>query len=323
MHTRLVRFAPGIAGIALLLILPALLPKYFQIVATQVIIFALFAVSLDIIYGFTGLFSLGHAAFFGVGGYAAGLLMVRYGVESFWLGAPLGVLTAGLVAAGFGIVALRVSGVYFLLVTFALGQLLVSVATKWDFLSTVPNSTEGVLGISRPDLGLPEFRWTATAYYYFVCGWFVVCYLILRRFVDSPFGHALQGIRESEARMRALGYNTWLHKYVAYIVAGLFAGLAGVLIAYHDGFMVPASLGVTNSALVLLMVIIGGAGTLYGPAIGACVIILVELAASMYAPERWPLFLGVAFVLAVMYARGGLAVRLGRLWDRVVVAWKP
>ena len=323
MRRQLIRAAPYVVGGMLLLILPVLLPNYFQIVATQVIIFALFAVSLDVIYGFTGLFSLGHAAFFGVGGYTAGLLMVRYGIESFWIGAPLGVLMAGLVAAGFGIVALRVSGVYFLLVTFALGQLLVSVATKWDFLSTAPSSTEGVLGIYRPDIGLPGFTWSITGYYYFVCACFVLCFVILRRFVDSPFGHALQGIRESEARMRALGYDTWLHKYIAYIVAGLFAGLAGVLIAYHDGFMVPASFGVSNSALVLLMVIIGGAGTLYGPAIGAAVIILIEVAASMYAPERWPLFLGVAFVLAVMYARGGLVIYLGRLWSKVSVAWKP
>jgi branched-chain amino acid transport system permease protein len=319
---QLLRLLPRLAGGGVLITLPLLLADYFQIVATKVLIFALLAMSLDVIYGYAGLFSLGHAAFFGVGGYAVGLLMVRYGVESFWLGAPLAVMMAALVAALFGLIALRVSGVYFLLVTFALGELLVSVATKWKFLSTHPSSTEGVLTISPPDLGLVEFVWNAANFYYFVLAWFVISFFVLRQFVNSPFGHALQGIRESEPRMRALGYNTWFHKYVAFIVAGLFAGVAGVLNAYHDGFMVPASFGVTNSALALLIVIIGGPGTLYGPAIGAAVIILVELFASMYTPDRWPLILGAAFILAVMYARGGLVVPLGKLWRRALVAWK-
>jgi branched-chain amino acid transport system permease protein len=318
---QLIWLLPYLAGGGILIILPLFLPSYFQIVATKILIYALLAMSLDVIYGYAGLFSMGHAACFGVGGYTVGLLMVRYGVGSVWLGAPLAVLTATLVAALFGLIVLRVSGVYFLLVTFALGEVLVSVATKWKFLSTHPSSTEGVLTISPPDLGLLEITWDAATFYYFVLTCFAISFCVLWRFLDSPFGHALQGIRESEARMRALGYNTWFHKYVAFVVAGLFAGGAGVLVAYHDGFMVPASFGVTNSALAILMVIIGGPGTLYGPALGAAVIILVELFASMYIPDRWPLILGASFILAVMYAREGLAVPLAKLWRRTLVAW--
>lgn len=317
---RLTRFFPHIAVGVALIVVPPFLPTYYQIVLTKVLIFGLFVASLDVIYGYTGLFSMGHAAFFGVGGYTAGILMVRYGVNSFWLSIPLAILMSVVVASVFGIIVLRTSGVYLLIITFALGELLVSAATKWGFLSTQVG-TEGVLNIVPPELGLP-FTWNYTNFYYFVLVVFVICLFMLYRFLNSPFGHTLRGIREDEPRMRALGYNTWLHKYIAYIVAALFAGVAGVLIAYHNGFMVPSSFGVMNSAFAMLMVIIGGAGTLYGPVIGAAVIIFVEFFASTYTPERWPLILGGTFVLAVMYARGGIIVYLARFWKKVLAAWK-
>lgn len=317
---QLVRFLPYIAGGAILLIMPPFLPPYYQIVLTKVLIFGLFVASLDVIYGYTGLFSLGHAAFFGAGGYAAGILIVRYGISSFWLHTPLAVLIVIIVAAVFGVIALRVSGVYFLLITFALGELLVSAATKWGFLSTQVG-TEGILNIFPPELGLP-ITWRITNLYYFVFVVFAVCLFVLHRFLNSPFGLTLKGIREDEPRMQALGYNTWLHKYIAYIVAAVFAGVAGVLLAYYNGFMIPSTLGVTNSALAMLMVIIGGAGTLYGPIVGALVIIFVEFFASTFSQERWPLILGATFVLAVMYARGGLIVYLSRFWKKALLLWK-
>lgn len=321
LRRQLIRLVPYLVGSAILVILPPLLPSYFQVVIAKVLIFAVFAMSLDLLFGYAGLFAFGHAAFFGIGGYTAGLLSVRYGVDSFWVGAFSGILVAALLAAVFGLIALRVSGIYFLLVTFALGQLLVSAATKWRFLSTT-GSTEGVINIPRPDLGFGEFSWSNISFYYLVFVVFIVCVFLLLRVVNSPFGRSLQGIRESELRMRALGYDVWLHKYIAFIVAAAFAGMAGVLIAYHDGFMVPASFGVFNSALALLMVIIGGVGTLYGPVIGAAALILIEVFASMYTPERWPLILGAAFVAAVMFARGGIIIYLNKLWQRVVVRWK-
>lgn len=317
---RVVRFAPYIAGGMILIILPPLTSSYPQIVMTKILIFAIFAMSLNLILGYTGLLSLGHAAYLGVGGYAVGILMVRYGVESFWVGAPLAILMSSLIAAVFGIIALRVSGLYFLLVTFAMGQLLVSLAFKWKWLSTnpPPYGTEGVIGISRPALGLPWLAWDVTYFYFFVFIVFVVCLVILHRIVNSPFGHALQGIRDSELRMRALGYNTWLYKYVAFVVAAAFAGVAGVLLAYHNGAMVPSAFGVLYSGLAMLMVIIGGTGTLYGPVFGSAVIIIIEFYSSTFTPERWPLILGGVFVLAVMYARAGIGVYLSRLWKRVL-----
>ena len=319
---KVVRYVPYVVGILFLIILPHFLHSYYQSVAARILIYALFAVSLDILYGYTGLFSMGHAAFFGAGGYTVGLLMTRYGIDSFWIGAPVSMIMAGIVAAAFGVIALRVAGVYFLLVTFALGQLLVSLATRWDYLSTTPSSTDGILGIVYPNLGIGDVGWSNISYYYFVSACFVVCFAILQRFVNSPFGYSLQGIRESEARMRALGYNTWLHKYLAFIVGGMFAGLAGVLMAYHDGFIVPVYFGVLNSALALLMVIIGGVGTLFGPIFGAAFIIIVEQFASTVMPERWPLLLGVAFVLAVMFARGGIGVHIAKLYHQAWALWK-
>ncbi|MBA7671539.1 hypothetical protein ES703_79698 [subsurface metagenome] len=193
-------------------------------------------------------------------------------------------------------------------------MLLVSIASKWYSMT---NGTDGLAGLSRPDLGLSWLTWNSTNFYYFVFLFFVICFFLIRRVVNSPFGHALQGIRESEPRMRVLGYNTWLYKYIAFIFGGLFAGVAGVLFAYHNGIMAPFHLGVTVSTLAMLICIIGGLGTLWGPVIGALVIILVEYFSSIYIPERWPLILGGVFVIAVMFLRGGIAVHLSRLWKKV------
>ena len=140
---------------------------------------------------------------------------------------------------------------------------------------------------------------------------------MIRRLVNSPFGHALQGIRENETRMRSMGYNTWLYKYIAFIIAGFFAGVAGMLFIHHNGIITPFHLSLTNSALAMLICIIGGLGTLWGPVAGAVVIILVEYFASLYFPARWPLVLGGVFVITVMFLRGGIAPHLQRLWSRI------
>ena len=309
-------FAPYIGcGLVLLVLgLPHVLPTYLHSMLTKVLIFAIFAMSLDIILGYTGLLSLGHAAFFGVAGYTAGILMVGYGIESFWLVMPLGILMAGIFAAIIGYIALRVSGVYFLLVTLAFGQLLSVGAVKWR---TMTGGTDGLVGITYPLLGLPGFTWKASNFYYLVFISFVICFFLLYRITNSSFGRTLIGIRENEPRMQCLGYNTWAHKYVAFIIAGLFAGVAGVLFGPFYGIMVPEHLGLPNSAMAMLMVIIGGAGTLFGPVIGAGLIIFLEYFASIYSPERWPLILGCVFVICVLFMRGGFGIYLSRFWRKV------
>jgi branched-chain amino acid transport system permease protein len=306
-------YGPYMIGLAIFLIVPPFLPMYVQSIITKVAVFAIFAMSLDLIMGYTGLLSLGHAAFFGVGGYMAAILIKNFEITNFWIVAPISIVVAALFAAVLGLIALRVTGIYFLLVTFALSMLLASIALKWNYV----NGIYGMAGIMRPDLGLAGFRLNHIKFYYFVFLILILCYFLMYRVVNSPFGHVLRGIRESESRMRALGYNTWLYKYITFIIAGLFAGVGGVLFTYQSGVIAPQHLGVTVSTLAMLICIIGGIGTLWGPFVGALVIILLEYFSSINAPERWPLILGGVFVIAVMFLKGGIAFHLKKLWNKM------
>lgn len=310
---QLAQFTPCLIIALLGAILVPFVPIFYRSMITKAFIFFIFAFGLNLAWGYTGLISLGHAAFFGVAGYTTGILIIRFGIESFWLVAPISILMATLVAAVFGVIALRVSGTYFLLVTLALGQLVYSIAMKW---TPVTGGSNGLVGIPPPALGIP-IAWTSTSYFYFVFLFFIICSFILNQIVNSPFGHALQGIRESEPRMRSLGYNTWLYKYIAFIIAGLFAGVAGVLFAYYLGMMSPSYCSVTTSTLVALMIIMGGKRVFWGPAVGATVIIFLEYFSSIFVPERWPLILGGAFVVSVMFIRQGISIYLIKLWEKV------
>lgn len=285
-----------------LLAVPQAFPGYGTTLATQVLIMGLLAMSLDVLIGYTGLVSFGHATFFGVGAYTAALLTLRLGA-GFWLALLGGVAAALLLALVLGALAIRSSGAYFLMLTLALGQMVFAVAWRWRSLT---GGDDGLPGIPRPDLGLPVSLWDNAAFYYFVLVIAGAAALLLFRLINSPFGHALVGVRESESRMRALGHNVWLFKYLGYVVAGMFAGLAGVLFVFFNGFVSPGNLGWTLSGEVMLMVIIGGAGTLWGPVLGAALILVLENIISSYT-ERWPLFMGIIFIICVLYAREGLA----------------
>ncbi len=314
LQTKLHSIIPYIGVSLILLILPQFLSTYYVSMLTKVLIFAIFALSMDLVLGYTGLLSLGHAAFLGVAGYAIGILAVRMGINLFWILLPTGILLAVAVAVIIGYISLRVSGVYFLLVTLAFGQLLSVVATKW---SAVTGGTDGLVGILKPNLGISGFTWSSAGFYYLVFITFAICFVLLYRIVNSSFGRALVGIRENEMRMRSLGYNTWALKYVGIIVAGGFAGVAGVFFAYFYGAMVPSNLALEMSASVMLMVIIGGPGTLFGPFIGSAIVVLIEHFSSIYVPERWPLILGGIFIVCVMLVRGGFARYLSRFWRGV------
>lgn len=312
--TRIIACLPCAVSIAVLIILPLFLSSYLQDILTKVLIFAIFAMSLNLLYGYTGLWSLGHAAYFGVAGYTIGILMMHYGIESFWLAAPVGILMATALAAFFGIIALRVSKVYFVFITLALGELLSSVAMKWRALTGGEN---GLAGLSYPNLGLPWFNMNSTYFYYLVFIVLVICYFLLYKIIKSPFGYALQGIRENESRMRCLGYNVWLHKYIAFIIGGLFAGVAGVLFAYYSGILVPAYLGMNTSLYAMLIIIIGSTNVIFGPIVGTVVVVFLQYIASIYAPERWPLILGGVFILSVMSLRQGIGIYLLKFWNKV------
>jgi branched-chain amino acid transport system permease protein len=311
------RFVSYLIVGAILVIMPLLLSPYFHSMMTQILIFSIFAMSLNFVFGYTGLFSLGHAAYLGVAGYGSAILVLRYGVKSFWLAAPAGILMAVVLAAIFGILALRVAGIYFLFTTLALGELVASVALKWRSMT---GGTNGLTGIPYPDLGLP-FTMNANSFYYFALIIFAVSYFLMYRLINSPFGLALQGIRDDETRAQCLGYNTWLYKYVAFIISGFFAGVAGVLFAPFSGTLVPSHLGVMTSTLVMLMVIIGSDRIVFGPVVGATVVLFLQYSASIYAPARWPFILGGVFVLSVMFLRQGISVHLVRFWSKVIYSY--
>ena len=298
-----------------LIVIPVFLPADVQGIMTKFLIYAIFAISYDLIFGYTGLVSLGHAAFFGAGGYVVAVLSLHFGISSFWIGIPLAIIVSALVAVVFGFISLRVSGTYFLLLTFALAQLLYSIAWNIPWLNS--EGMQGIANISLPSLGIPGYTWTNAKYYFLVLLVAGICYYLLERITRSPFGHALVGIREGEARMTALGYNTWGFKYRAYVFAAPFAGIAGALFAYHSRFISPSQFGLATSFYPMVMAIIGGAGSLFGAVVGAALVVFLEYFTSLVTPERWPLILGIIFVISIMYLRSGLGVSLIRFWQKV------
>jgi branched-chain amino acid transport system permease protein len=310
----LTRYGIYIILAVIVILLPPFVSTYIRTLVVKVMVYGIFALSLNLIFGYTGLLSLGHAAYFGTGAYAAAILMQHFGVDSFWLLMIAGLVAATICAAFFGVIALRVSGVYFLLVTLAIGELLHSIAIKWR---TVTGGSDGLVGITYTDIGIPGITLNSMSFYYLVFILFVICFFILYRVVNSLFGRALQGVRGDERRMKSLGYNTWLYKYLAFVVGGLFAGIAGVLSIYQSAIVGPSFLGILTSATVLLMVIIGSPNVFWGPVLGAALVVFLEYIFSIYLPERWPLILGAIYILTVMFLRGGVGIRLVRIWKKV------
>lgn len=303
---------PYAAVLLVLALVPLGLGTYYQSILTKVVIFALFAISLDLTMGYAGLVSFGHAAFLGVGGYTALAVVVKLGVTSFWVAALMALAVTLLAALVIGYISLRVSGIYYLLVTMGLGQVLFVLATKW---TKVTNGIDGLTWTARPDLGF-GVQWTNLKYYYMVLIIFVLCYVILRYIANSSFGRTLVGVRINEQRMRSLGFNTWRQKYVGVVVGGVFAGVAGILFAYEGGSMTPSTLNLEMASYPMLMVILGGRGTLWGPCLGAAVVIVVRELAMVHAANYWDIILGGVFVLAVMFLPNGIARYLSRPWER-------
>ncbi|HXG15258.1 MAG TPA: branched-chain amino acid ABC transporter permease [Calidithermus sp.] len=283
------------------------LPSYPLTLLTQALIVAILAMSLDVLLGYTGLPSLGHAAYFGVAAYAVGILATEY-QAGFWTCLLAGVLLAALTAAVFGLLAIRAAGTYFLMITLALGMVVWGLAFRWVSLTKGDN---GISGVPRPDLGLPWSLWSPLPFFYFALVAAALAAAALGLLVSSPFGLTLKGIRESESRMRTLGYNVWLHKYLAFVLAGTAAGFAGVLWAYYNGFVSPVDVQLVTSVEALLMVALGGPGTLAGPAAGAALIVFLKNFVSVYT-KRWLLILGAVYIGVILFAPRGLAGALRR-----------
>ena len=288
--------------------------SFVVLLATRAMAFAILAMSLDILLGFTGLASLGQAAYFGVGAYLTAVLATKFHFGlgwDFWLVVVLGILIGAALAALFGLFAIRAGGVYFLMITLALGQCVWGLAYRWNSLTGGDN---GINLTARPNFGLDLGN--EVTFFYLVFAFFAVSMILMYVLVRSPFGRSLTGIRERELRMQILGYNTWLHKYIAFIIAGGFGGLAGVLWAHTNGHVSPETLVLTTSVDSLLMVVLGGAGTLVGAAIGAAIVFGLREYLSTLVPW-WQYVLGGVYVLTILYLPMGLMGIPSRLRQRL------
>lgn len=293
-----------------LLVVAGLLPGTYVRLLTRALIFALMAMGLDVAYGHAGLQSLGHAALAGIGGYAAGLAMVNGGQTWFVVGIVIAATTAAAGAAVFALVSLRTRGLYFILVTFALGEMVASLARQWDVLKT--SGAEAVVGIRLPEL-IPGLRLDTTGFLRVTTVTVALGLLVLDRVLQSPLGLSAQGVRDNELRMGALGYNTWAIRFTAFVISGAAAGIAGALFAYHSGVIAPTNVGIATSGLLVLMIIFGGSGTRFGAALGGFLITIVQHVAIEISEPRAALILGGLFVITALGLRGGLVRRFARI----------
>jgi len=280
---------------------PLLITPYWTGLLTQIVILAILAMSLDLLLGYTGLPSLGHAGFFGVAAYGVGILSTTYQAD-VWTSAAGGLLTGVVLAALFGLIVSHVRDVYFLMITLALGMVLWGLSYRWIPMTGGDN---GIAGIPRLEahLGLPTTG--PVPFYYVALLVLAASSLLMVMLVRSPFGLTLRGIRENERRMRSLGFNTWLHCYLSYVLSGAFASVAGVMWAYYNGFVSPTYLDLTASSELFLMVTLGGPATLVGPLLGAGAIVLLKNVMSAYT-ARWLLVLGIVYVATIMWAPQGI-----------------
>jgi branched-chain amino acid transport system permease protein len=294
-----------------LLFLPRASSGYELVLATRILIFAIFAMSLDLLVGYTGLSSLGHAAFFGIAGYTVGL-MSKYLTANFAVTFPSAILASAALAAVFGALVLRSKGVYLMMLTLALAQVVWGIAFQWR---SVTGGDDGLPGIPRPVIAGVQIS-DAHSFYLFALIIFAICATALILVVRSPFGLTLRGIRESDSRMTALGYQVRLHQFIAFVIAGGFAGVAGALLAWQNGITTPASLSIITGAEALLMVLLGGAGTMIGPIIGAVVVVLLEYLVSART-DRWQSVLGLIYILVVILAPSGVYPPMRNGWLKV------
>ncbi len=287
-------------GLIVLIALPLVAGKFGLDLAARIMIMAIFAMSLDLLVGFAGMVSLGHAAFFGIGAYALYLLSPQYGGASLFLSLPAAVVAAALAAFVIGLLVLRSSGVYFIMVTLAFGEMFYYYANGARWLG----GSDGAYVYQRPSAG-PIDLGQGHAFYYLVLIALAASYLLLRVILRAPFGHALRGIRSNDHRMRSLGFATPHYKLLAFVIAGALAGLAGYFDAAQFGVVNPELFGWRLSGSVLMMVILGGMGTIDGAILGAAVLVLLENFLGDLT-THWLLPMGMFIVAAVLLLPQGL-----------------
>mgnify|MGYP003328971817 FL=1 len=302
-------------GAAFLLVLSLALPwfagEFYVNLISQILIAALFASSLNLLVGYAGLTSLGHAAFLGFSAYVSAWLFLKAGWSHEQI-VPVALGATLLLACVFGWISLRATGLGFLMLTLALSQVLWGVAYRWV---SVTDGDNGMRGLTRPSpLGLDLED--PMLFYYFALGVCLVALFLIIRFVRSPFGAAVRGTRDQARRMSTLGYDVWTIRWLVYVYAAFWAAVSGLLYIYYHKYIHPTSLSLTSSAEGLLAVIAGGSGTLVGPIVGAAIVVLLKNYVSAYV-ERWNMLLGFVFVFIVIFMPEGLVPGLRRWWGKL------
>jgi branched-chain amino acid transport system permease protein len=311
------RKALGVVAVVVLVTLPLWIGStYYVNVASQILFYAIFALGVNVLTGYAGLATLGHAGLFGIAAYtAAKLLTAGHG---HGVAAVAALVVTLLAAALFAVLALRGTGLGFVMITVALGQIVWGVAYRWLSLT---NGDNGITITGRPSpLGLslatpPRFYWATLAL-------FVAVVTLTAVFVASPFGASVRGTRDQPRRMNALGYHVWLIRFLAFLLSAAWTAVAGVLYLYYNQFVSPQAVALTASAEALLMVIAGGTGTLFGPVVGAALVVIVKNVASGYI-ERWNFLLGAIFVVIVVFMPEGLVPGTARLVRWLRTAFRP
>lgn len=306
-RTRLITIVVLVVLLGFAVALPYLgTTSYAMSLVTTILIAAILASSVNFLVGDGGMASLGHAGIAAASGYGAAWA-TRQGMDA-WGQVTIAISVTIVVSLVYGVLSMRTSGIYFLMVTLAVGMVIFGLAYR---LSFVTGGENGITGIQRPPF-LAEY-WM---FYWFILGIFVLTTLLLWVIARSPFGASLRGLRDSESRMRSLGYSVASYKLGAFMISGTIAGLAGLLSVWHTHFISPSAAGVHRSVLLIVMVILGGVGTTFGPLVGAAVVVLVENVLSN-AVERWPTILGLIFILVILFARAGIVGSTQKLIRRI------
>ena len=284
------------------IIFPFIVP--YKALATQIIIWGLFALGFNVCLGYTGMLSFGHAAYFGVGAYTAGIVLIRLW-ENIWFSLLGGFVMGALLALILGYLCIKRRGIYFAMLTLAFAQLVYFVAFQWVDLTGGDNGLRNIPAVPLSFFGLAIDIYTPLRFYFFVLFFVFLSLLALNRILQSPFGQVLQAVRENEQRARSCGYDATNVRWVAFIISGAISGLAGSLYALYLHFVGIDSLYYSTSGQVIMMTLLGGMGTFIGPFIGAGVFLYLEDVLSVITPN-WMIFLGVIFVLCVLFFPSGI-----------------
>ncbi len=322
--SRLANFLPLLV-VGLLALFPLVDSVFYTQLLTKVLIMAIFAMSLDLLVGYTGLVSFGHAAYFGLAGYALALMGPKYEAASLWWSLPAAMGACALFALLTGTLVLRTRGIFFIMVTLAFAQMLFFIFHD----TKIGGGSDGIYIYMKPEMKLGDFVLANLEklehFYWLVLALAAAAYLLLRRVLGSTFGRALVGIKVNEHRMRALGFPVFRYQLASFVLSGALAGMAGYLAAVQYGFVNPEILSWHQSGAVLMMVILGGMGTLYGPVIGAFAFVLLQEVLSnqtWFGPwaKHWQLAMGVFIMLVALYLPQGLAGLLQKFGRKPEIA---